>query len=157
ADANAGFETKKQFPKLSSPPEPTSRNVSAPRRRRKQNFDLNAMRRGEIVLHARLVRAHQTEDFPRWLIAWHWHNPKAEDPIWSLMEAAKRMGGKITEAQASAITEEAAIIRKRSSADNLARFLGLTYVQRQRLGIKTIGSIDVKKRARKVLRQRKDR
>jgi len=29
-------------------------------------------------------------------------------------------------------------------------------VQREKLGIKTIGSIDVKKRARKVLRQRKD-
>jgi hypothetical protein len=73
------------------------------------------------------------------------------------MEAAKSMGGNITEAQASAITEEASIIRKCWSADNLARFLGLTYVQREKLGIKTIGSIDVKKRARKVLRQRKDR
>jgi hypothetical protein len=132
-------------------------NVSAPRRRRNQNFDLNAKRRREIVLHARLVGAHETEDFPRWLIAWHWYNPKAKDTIWSLMEAAKRMGGKITEAQASAITEEASIIRKCWSADNLARFLGLTYVQREKLGIKTIGSIDVKKRARKVLRQRKDR
>src|SRR5512132_516751 len=46
-------------------------NVSAPRRRRNQNFDLNAKRRREIVLHARLVGAHETEDFPRWLIAWH--------------------------------------------------------------------------------------
>jgi hypothetical protein len=80
-------------------------NVSAPRHRRNSNFDFAAKRRKEIVLHARHVGAHETEDFPRWLIAWHWYNPKAEDPIWSLMEAAKRMGGKITEEQASAITK----------------------------------------------------
>jgi hypothetical protein len=33
----------------------------------------------------------------------------------------------------------------------------VTYAQRQALGIRTIGSIDVKKGARRVLRQRKDR
>jgi hypothetical protein len=98
-----------------------------------------------------------TEDRGRWLIAWHWHNRKAKDPIWSLMEAAKRMGGSITEEEASAITEEASITRKHLSADNLARFLGVTYAQRQALRFKTIGSVDVKKGARKVLRQRNDR
>jgi hypothetical protein len=98
-----------------------------------------------------------TEDRSRWLIAWHWHNRKAIDPIWSLMEAAKRMGGKITEAEASAITEEASICRKHLSADNLAKFLGVTYAQRQDLRLTTIGSVDVKKRARKELRKRCDR
>jgi hypothetical protein len=73
------------------------------------------------------------------------------------MEAAKRMGGSVTEADASAITEEASITRKHLSADNMARFLGVTYAQRQALHLTTIGSVDVKKRARKVLRQRKDR
>jgi len=131
--------------------------VSAPRRRRNHNFDLNAKRRKEIVSHALLVGAHDTEDFPRWLIAWHWYNPKAKDSIWSLMEAANRMGGQITEAQASAVTEEASITRKCWSADNLARFLGVTYAQRQALGLKTIGSIDVKKCARRELRKREDR
>src|SRR5262245_20896857 len=95
----------------------------------------------------------ETEDRSRWLIAWHWHNPKAIDPIWSLMEAAKRMGGKISEAEASAITEEASITPKHLSADNLARFLGVTYAHRQALGLTTIGSIDVKKRAREELRR----
>jgi hypothetical protein len=132
-------------------------NVSAPRRRRNQNFDLPAKRRKEIVQHARLVGAMDTEDRSRWLIAWHWHNRKAIDPIWSLMEAAKRMGGKITEAEASAITEEASITRKHLSADNLAKFLGVTYAQRQDLRLTTIGSVDVKKRARKELRKRRDR
>jgi hypothetical protein len=132
------------------------RRVTALRRQRK-NFDFTAKRRREIVLYARYVGAADTEDFSRWLIAWVWHNPKAKDQIWSVMEAAKSMGGKITEAEASAVTEEASIIRKCWSADNLARFLGLTYVQREKLGIQTIGSIDVKKRARKEMRKRQDR
>ena len=127
--------------------------VPAPRRRRNHNFDLNPKRRKEIVQHALLVGAMDTEDRSRWLIAWHWHNCKATDPIWSLMEAAKRMGGQITEAEASAITEEASICRKHLSADNLARFLGVTYAQRQALGLTTIGSTNVKKAARRELRK----
>ena len=97
--------------------------VRAPRRRRNSNFDFAAKRRREIELHARYVGAAQTDDFDRWLIAWHWHNPGAIGPIWSLMEAAKRMGRKISEAEASAITEEASITRKHLSADSLAQFL----------------------------------
>ena len=131
--------------------------VPAPRRRRNNNFDFAAKRRREIVLHARHVGAAQTEDFSRWLIAWVWHNPSAKDQIWSLMEAAKRMGGSISEAEASEIAEEASICRKHLSADNLARFLGVTYEQRQALGLTTIGSVNVKKRARKELRRRNDR
>jgi len=132
------------------------RHVSAPRGRR-NNFDFLAKRRREIVLHARFVGAMDTEDRSRWLIAWVWHNPKAIDQIWSVMEAAKRMGGQITEEEASAITEEASRTRKHLSADNLARFLGVTYAQRQGLGLTMIGSVDVGKRARKELRKRRDR
>jgi hypothetical protein len=125
--------------------------------RQRKNFDFPAKRRREIVLHGRYVGAAQTEDFSRWLIAWVWHNPKAKDQIWSVMECAKKMGGKISEAEASEITEEASITRKHLSADNLARFLGVTYAQRQALRLTTIGSVDIGKRARRVLRQRKDR
>jgi hypothetical protein len=132
------------------------RCVTAPRRQRK-NFDFTAKRRREIVLHARYVGAAETEDFSRWLIAWVWHNRKATDQIWSLMECAKNMGGKITEAEASAITEEASITRKHLTADNLARFLGVTYEQRQALRLTTIGSVNVKKRARKEIRKARDR
>jgi hypothetical protein len=131
-------------------------NVSAPRRRR-NGFDFTAKHRREIVLHARHVGAGDTEDLDRWLIAWVWHNRKAADQIWSVINAARNMGREITEAEASAITEEASICRKHLSADNLARFLGVTYAQRQALGLTTIGSINVKKRARKELRKRKDR
>jgi hypothetical protein len=133
--------------------------VASPVRRRKGygSFDFAAKRRREIVLHARYVGAADTEDFTRWLIAWVWHNLKAKDQIWSVMECAKNMGGKITEAEASAITEEASITRKHLSADNLAKFLGVTFDQRQVLRLTTIGSINVKKRARKELRKLADR
>jgi len=123
----------------------------------RKHLDFLAKRRREIVLHARHVGAAGTEDFSRWLIAWVWHNPLAKDQVWSLMECAKNMGGKITEAEASEMIEEASIPRKHLSADNLARFLGLTYAQRQALGLTTIGSIDVGRRARKELRKRRDR
>ena len=131
--------------------------VRAPRGRRNSNFDFAAKRRREIELHARYVGAAQTDDFDRWLIAWVWHNCKAKDQVWSVMECAKNMGRKITEAEASAITEDASITRKHLSADNLARFLGVTYAQRQALRLTTIGSVNVKKRARKELRKHRDR
>src|SRR5262245_23069013 len=127
------------------------------RKRQRKNFDFTAKRRREIVLHARHVGAMDTEDRSRWLIAWVWHNPSAQDQIWSVMEAARRMGGEITEAEASAITEEASITREHRTADNLAEFLRVTYEQRQSLHLTTIGSVNVKKRARKELRKRRDR
>ena len=112
--------------------------------RRKSNpFDIWAKRRREIVLHACLVGAADSEDFSRWLIAWIWHNPRAMDQIWSAMNAARNMGREISEAEASSITEEASITRKHLSAPNLARWLGVTYEQRQRLGLTTIGSTNV--------------
>src|SRR5262249_28132257 len=80
-----------------------------------------------------------------------------KDPIWSLMQCAKNMGGKITEAEASDIIEKASITRKHLKADNLARFLGVTYAQRQALRLTTIGSVNVKKQARKELRKLRDR
>jgi len=125
--------------------------------RRRSSFDLPAMRRREIVLHARHIGAADTEDLDRWLIAWVWHNRKATDQIWSVMNAARNMGREITEMEASAVTEEASITRKHLSADNLARFLGVTYEQRKALGLTTIGSINVGKRARQELRKRANR
>jgi hypothetical protein len=122
-----------------------------------RSFDFTAKRRREIVLLARHVGAADTEDLDRYLVAWVWHNTKAKDQVWAVMEAAKRMGGSITEAKASDITEEASVTRKHLSADNAARFLGVTYQQRQALGLTTIGSVNVKKLARKELRKRRDR
>jgi hypothetical protein len=125
--------------------------------RRRKNFDFHAKRRKEIVLHARFVGAMDTEDRARWLVAWALHNPGARDQVWSLMQTAQRMGGEITEAEAIAIADQAAEIPYLWKADQLAKYLGLTYAQRQALRLTTIGSVDIGKRARRVLRQRKDR
>jgi hypothetical protein len=123
----------------------------------KGNFDFRAKRRREIVVHAKYVGAAETDDFSRWLIAWVWHNPGAKDQIWSLMQCARNIGRNLTEAEADSITEEASVTRKHLSADNLARFLGVTYAVRQTLGLTTIGSADVGKRARRELRKRRHR
>jgi hypothetical protein len=137
---------------------PTGNNKKWPSR-----FCRKALRRREIERHALHVGAIDTEDRSRWLMAWLWNNtpknPKTYDPIWLLMDVArKRMGGSISEAEAAAIVEEAAATTPaRMSDDSLAKFLSVTYAQRQALGLRAIGSIDVGKRARKVLRRRKDR
>jgi hypothetical protein len=125
--------------------------------RRQRNFCFAAKRRQEIVLHAIHVGAAETEDLSRWLIAWSWHNSQSKDPIQSLMWAAERMRRKnFTAADAEAILEEASRTRRHMSADNLARFLGVTYEHRQTLRLSTIGSINVGKQARRVLRKRRD-
>ena len=60
------------------------------------------------------------------------------------MECARRIGRNgFTAAEAAIVTEEAREMRPHLSADNLACFLGVTYAVRQRLGLTTIGSINV--------------
>ena len=79
----------------------------------------------------------------RWLIAWIWHNPRAKDQVGAVMECARRIGRKgFTAAQAAAVIKEASRTRRRRhmSADNLADYLGVTWEQRQRLGLTTIGA-----------------
>jgi hypothetical protein len=128
------------------------------RRKKKSEFRIDHIRRREIERLARHVGAADTEDLDRFLIAWSWHNRQSTDPIWAITNAARRMGRPdMSNAEASAITEEASITRKHLSADSLARFLGVKYAERQALRLTTIGSIDVKKRARKKLRKRRDR
>jgi hypothetical protein len=128
------------------------------KRRKGGVFNLPAIRRGEIERHALHVGAADTEDFWRWLVAWVWHNDQnVRDPIGALKLAVGRMGGSITEAEADATLERAEAMRQQRAADRLARFLGVTYVQRQQLGLTTIGSIDVGRRSRTVLRKRKNR
>ena len=122
----------------------------APRVRYRKTFDRAARRRREIEWHAKDVGAADSEDLSHWLIAWIWHNPRAKDQTGSVMECARRIGRKgFTAAQAIAVIKEASRTRRHLSADNLARYLGVTYAVRQRLGLTTIGSNNVGKRARK--------
>ena len=127
------------------------------RRRYRKRFEFDPTRRCEIERHALHVGAADSDDFDRWLIAWVWHNRKSTDPVWALMNAAVRMGGRLSEADTREILDRAASVRKRMSADRLARWLELTFEVRTALRITTIGSVDVPKRARKEIRRRKDR
>jgi hypothetical protein len=88
-------------------------------------------------------------------VAWIWHNKDAY--AGEITNAAKRMGRKITEAEAVEMLELAARTRRHMTADRLGRFLGLTYAQRQFIGITTIWCIDVSKRERTRLRKQRDR
>jgi hypothetical protein len=121
-----------------------------------KTFDISAKRRREIERFAIHVGAADTDDLATYLIAWVWHL-KSKDPAGAVMECARRIGRKgMSPIEAEQIIAEADTTRRRRSADNLARWLGLTWVQRQRLGIGTIGSIDVNKRARKERRRQRD-
>jgi hypothetical protein len=127
------------------------------RRSHRSIFDFAALRRREIERYARDVGATTTDDLPQWLIVWAQHNTQSKDPVRALMNAAIRMRGHITEADAIALLDEASETRRHCSADNVAKFLGVTYAQRERLRLTTIGSVDVGKRSRAVLRKRKAR
>jgi hypothetical protein len=131
--------------------------ASDPKRRpRRGAFSFDAKRRREIECHARHVGAAHTGDFDRWLIAWAWHNSKSNDPMWALQNAARRMGGGLSDAEALRVLEEADLGRH-WKADSVARFLGVTYRQRTLLGLTTIGACDFSRRRRKLQRKHKDR
>ena len=122
-------------------------------------FDFNTRRRREIERHAKAVRAFDSDDFDRWLMAWAWHLPKrAPDRAGAIAFAAHRMGRTMALMSAAELADQAKATRPRKiKADDLAKLLGVTYAQRKALDIKTIGACDVGKRARKELRRRDDR
>jgi hypothetical protein len=136
------------------------RKIHPPRTRLK-TFDKSAgftATRRQIERHARYVGAADTDDLPRWLVAWVWFNPQSRDPIGAVIECAKSIGRELfTPAEAQAVLEEAAVTPRQMKADNLAKWLGVTYADRQQLGLTRIGAVNVGKRARRVLRKRRDR
>ena len=132
--------------------------MAAPRAKIRQAFDFNRRRRIEIERHAIQVGAAQTEDLSRWLIAWIWHNPSAKDQVGAVIECVRRMGrDDMSPAEARQIIDEAQSTSRCRKADSLAAWLGITYVERQALHIRTIGSVNVKKRGRTELRKRSKR
>jgi len=127
-------------------------NRHSNRKRRKRGFSFEAKRRHEIVRHGRHVGASDNH-----LIAWAQHNSKATDPIWSIMNAARNMGRKVTEAEAAAMHQRAQTTFKPRSADAVGVFLGLTHDVRLELQILTIGGIGVDKEGRKEIRKIRDK
>jgi hypothetical protein len=129
------------------------------RKRKLSEADRRAITRGEIERHAIYARAADTEDFHRWIVAWIWHqNPRVGDPVWAVVEAARRMGReRLTDQQAADFLFEAEKTPPRWRADALALWLGVKYAVRQRLKLTRIGSVDVGPKARKDLRRHRNR
>jgi hypothetical protein len=146
-------------------------------RRRQGGFrksDGFARTRREIERHARFVNAADSDDLYKWLVAWTWFNPQttnivdalmsgstqiSRDPAGALMVSAAYAMGKrdLTEAEAQAILEEAGATKPQMTADELGRWLGVTYAQREELRLTRIGCCDVGPKARQVLAQRRKR
>jgi hypothetical protein len=123
---------------------------------RQRRPDLSVLRRRQLQRFGKYA----AKNLNPCLVAWHWHNKRSsKDPAWALVEAARRMGGKVTEAQAQQIIEEAAATfhPMHMSADGLARYVGLPYSDRTRLKITVIGACDVSKQERADLRRQRDR
>jgi hypothetical protein len=124
------------------------------RRRRPKSFPIDHIRRREIERLARHLDAANTEDLNQYLIVWARHNRQSNDPIWAVRNAALRMGRPgMTDAEASAISQEAAGFHKAMTADDVARELGVTWAQRQHLHLLTIGARNMPKEARKEIRR----
>jgi hypothetical protein len=120
-------------------------------------FKLDVRRRREIEQVARDVDAGDTDDLPIYLETWAAHNRDSKKPVEAVMMTAERLGGYVSTANAAAIISAVRGIPEPLTADQAAKMLGVTYEQRQRLGLTTIGAIDVNKEQRKERRKRRDR
>ena len=121
-------------------------------------YDIRRRRRREIEALVQDNGAAETDDYPRYLVLWAQALPEnADRMIGILRNASRRMGHEITEDEARDIIEEARSTSRPRTSDGWARALGLTYARRQRIGITTIGAIDVNKRQRTHLRKLRER
>jgi hypothetical protein len=117
-------------------------------------YDIRRRRRREIEALVQDIGAAETDEYPRYLVLWAQALPEnADRMIGILRNASRRMGHEITEDEARDIIEEARSTSRPRTPDGWARALGLTYARRQRIGITTIGAIDVNKRQRTQLRK----
>jgi hypothetical protein len=117
-------------------------------------YDIRRRRRREIEALVQDIGAADTDDYPRYLVLWAQALPEnADRMIGILRNASRRMGHEITEDEARDIIEEARSTSRPRTPDGWARALGLTYARRQRIGITTIGAIDVSKLQRTHLRK----
>ena len=112
-------------------------------------YDIRRRRRREIEALVQDIGAAETDEYPRYLVLWAQALPEnADRMIGILRNASLRMRHQITEDEARDIIEEARTTLRPRTPDGWARALGLTYARRQRIGITTIGAIDVNKRQR---------
>jgi hypothetical protein len=121
-------------------------------------YDIRRRRRREIEALVQDIGAAETDDYPRYLVLWAQALPEnAHRMIGILRNASRRMGHEITEDETRDLIEEARSTSRPRTPDGWAGALGLTYARRQRIGITTIGAIDVNKRQRTHLRKLRER
>ena len=124
----------------------------------RDGYDIRRRRRREIEALLQDNGAAETDDYPRYLVLWAQALPEnADRMIGILRNASRRMGHEITEDEARDIIEEARSTSRPRTPDGWARALGLTYARRQRIGITTIGAIDVSRLQRTHLRKLRER
>lgn len=128
-----------------------------------QPWSIKVQRRYEIEQCARRMDAALFEDiFEFFLIAWAAHNRGSRNPVGDLMAAAKRMEPhcwpgwecRITKSNARAALDQAEDMPRSWKADELADYLGIPHCVRQELKLKSLGSLDIQKKAREELRKR---
>jgi hypothetical protein len=120
-------------------------------------YDIRRRRRREIEALVQDLGPAEI-DYPRHLVLWAQALPEnADRMIGILRNASRRMGHEITEDEARDIIEEARSTSRPRTPDGWARALGLTYARRQRIGITTIGAIDVSRLQRTHLRKLRER
>jgi hypothetical protein len=119
-------------------------------------YDWRADTRKQILKTARLKNAADSDDFYRWIYALVWFHPGGDHLPWTLTDIARGLGRDgFVEADAVKMIEEARQAPKKMRADRLADWLGVTFAERQVLGLTRIGSTNVRKRARYELRKRR--
>jgi hypothetical protein len=123
-------------------------------------MDAFKMTRREIEHHARYVGAADSDDLPRWLVAWCWFNWRPKDPVGAVISAARRMGlrRELPEDEAIEILEESVEAPKHMKADALAVWLGCTWADRCACHLTRIGACDAPSpQERKVLAKQRRR
>jgi hypothetical protein len=121
----------------------------------KRRYDRMAARRRDFARVAIFQGAVWSDDYETYLV-WIARHIKAQDPVYSLMQDAYRMGREISEDTAKRIMEEAGPPRYWDDTA-CAHGIRLTYALRQALKITSMGAIDKTRSQMTRLRKMRDR
>jgi len=115
------------------------------------------VRIGNLIKVGR-IHSGNNEMFERSLKALLWNMPRSViDPVWMLTEKARQMGKNLSTQEAERIIEESKIGPGVRKAEELGDYLKLSYEDRMKHDIRTIGSYDVDKRNRTLRAKRRAR
>jgi hypothetical protein len=143
--ARASAPSRKEVDRKSRKPKATARRKAASQK----YFDeiLPRRRRQDIINHGRTCLG-DIESLERHAIAW-WHWKPEGSELRELVVAMGVMGRfHLSPADAAELIDEAEATAPLRTADQLARFLGVTYASRQHLKAWTLGAVDVSRAER---------